>query len=109
MDWDRIGDDEVATFGCRVIRFIGKDKSYRVSLDDRNQGRFNVSYENRSDTWDIMLKEQRNGVIRLSGFTGLSPYPPDCFWFELTLSVPAIVRLYGDRVLLHEDWERPAS
>jgi hypothetical protein len=63
-DWKTIWDHEVAAFGRRTLPFSGKTRTYCVELDDRDQDKFSVRYDDDSeiDTWHISSKRSVTGL-----------------------------------------------
>jgi hypothetical protein len=106
-EWKRVWDDERADFESRSISFVSGYDVYRIDVDDRNQDEVTVDYRGGRISWPVFTKHVLGQVVRLSGMTtGLGdPHGEDVFWFELTLSKPAVLCFFGDRVLLHEDRE----
>ncbi len=106
-EWETIWDHEIAYFGKRSIDFVSEDCAYRIDVDDRNQDEICVTFADKSFSWHIFTKAARQDVFRLAGMTlgKGDPHGDDVHWFELTLTKPAVLRYFGDRVLVHEDYE----
>jgi hypothetical protein len=107
-DWQTILDHEFAPFGNRIIHFVGDAGCYQLHADEAKQGDLFVTFRSQRSCWRIFNKSVCNGVFRLAGVTGGLDDPYGCdggHWFELILSKPAVLRFWGDQVLLHEDHE----
>lgn len=110
-DWHTIWDHEVAAFGKRRIIFVGAAGTYRVEVDEQNQDQILVTHKSGPLPWVVLCKSVCDGVFRLEGTTWGrgDPYDDGGDWFELTLSTPAVMRLWGNQVLVHEDQEAGAD
>ncbi|KQU76395.1 hypothetical protein ASC75_01875 [Aminobacter sp. DSM 101952] len=103
----RIWDHEIADFGRRSIPFLSSNGPYSIEVDQANQDEIHVLFEGQRLVWHVFCKSVRDGLFRLQGMTGGAgdPYKDGGDWFELVLSSPAVLRYWGDRVLVHEDHE----
>jgi hypothetical protein len=110
-EWQTIWDHETAAFGKRNMTFAGSNGDYRVAADELDQDNILVSFRGGTVPWAVYVKSTRNGVFRLQGMAPArgSPHDDNSYWFELTLTEPAVLRYYGDRVLVHEDHEVPTD
>jgi hypothetical protein len=105
-DWQRIGDDEIAAFGKRSMAFAGSVGNYRIDVDERRQDRIWVTSNRGPLAWTVSCKRVLDAVFRLEGMTDGDGDPyEDIYWFELTLSIPAVINFWGDGVIVHEDHE----
>lgn len=108
--WTRIGDDDHAPFGKRIITFPIDGSVYVVAVDEADQQKILVTFGTTTNPWSVEYKEVNGGVFRLSGFAWGRGDPHhdgnfQGYWFELTLSERSTVRYWGDRVVLQEDNE----
>lgn len=105
--WKTIWDHEIAPFGQRLMRFAGGQSPCVIRVDEVDQDNIVVIHDNdiEPDTWSILVKEEANGIVRISGMTGSGPDDLTGTWFQLLLSSPAVLHFYGDRVLLQEHVE----
>jgi hypothetical protein len=106
-EWKTVWDHKLADFQSRSIAFASGDDVYRIDVDVRNQDEVTVNYRGKRFSWPVFTKEAFDKAVRLSGMTTGrgDPHGDETFWFQLTLGNPAVLRLFGDRVLLHEDHE----
>ncbi|MBK8158842.1 MAG: hypothetical protein IPK59_08810 [Rhodospirillaceae bacterium] len=105
------GDDELAPFGLRSICFGNGRGVYYVEVDETNQDSVSVRVGGDKRSWFIETKESIDNVLVLSGMTaGVGdPHPEDVYWYELILSAPAVLRYWGNQIVVHEDREMSAS
>lgn len=103
----RIGDHETASFGRRSVSFISSNGPYSIEIDEANRDEVHVLFDGQLLVWHIFFKSVRDGVFSLQGMTGGigDPYNDGGDWFELVLSSPAVLRYWGEQVLIHEDHE----
>ena len=104
--WQTIGDDEVATFGKRSIIFGFPGGTYQVDIDDEEQNSIYARHSGQELCWHIYVKEVHGETFRLQGLASRTDgLFDDTFWYVLTLTLPATVTYWGDRVLAREDRE----
>ncbi|MBT1156298.1 hypothetical protein J1C56_11920 [Aminobacter anthyllidis] len=103
----RIGDHETANFGRRSIAFQSSNGLYSVEIDESNQDEIFVLFDGQQLKWHVFVKSVQDGVFSLQGMTGGigDPYQDGGDWFELILSSAAVLRYWGNQVLVHEDDE----
>jgi len=106
--WQRVWDHEIAAFGRRSMAFAGSCGVYRVDVDEVRQDRIWITAERGPLPCTVSCIRVRDGVHRLEGITDGDGDPyGEQYWFELTLDVRAVVRYWGDHVIVHEDHEIP--
>jgi hypothetical protein len=96
-EWQRIGDDQFASFGHRHLVFSFVDGVYEIDVDDADQDYVYVTHQGQRHRWDVYYKEVCDRVFRLSGMNRGrgDPTGDDVYWFELTLGVPAVMRYWA--------------
>jgi len=107
-DWIRIGDDDVAPFGVRLLHFAFPDGSYSISIDQSDQDNIEVQYLGKVELWPIDLKHRKGNEFRLSGSADWTPeLMDDHCWFELFFGNEVKITYWDDRVVYRTDYSTP--
>lgn len=108
-NWTRIGDNEVAAFGCQVFEFESPEGPYFIAVDEKDQDTIAIRHRAYVWTWPIYLKHSETSSFKLSGIAALAaPILVEGFWYELVIGPTLEITYWGDRVVHRTDLGRVA-
>lgn len=104
--WQRIGEDEFASYGKRSIVFAYPGGTYQVTVDDNDQNYIRMQHAGKEERWNIEIKVACNGAFRLAGVAyKTDDLLDDTYWYELSLTSPSTITYWGNQVVARSDRE----